>query len=396
MMVEGLLEGLELQEGVSPAHASVITSEIVPLIESIMGELSMEKDADDTWMTNTLPNQTRWNSCKQPNIEYNDATTAAANAFVAFRAVSIDGSHWPSDSTISEMETNCGNFYTWFNQQTGGRDTACNSIPTGVSSSTTSIDAWRNTMTTYKNGWETYYGSFNTKYQLCLGSWRTYAANKIDADQKQTDFESKMCEWNVALRSMCTVASDCATRLGNHHDATKKTYEARDIIRVDNARGLKFVKCILEAIAANATAAQLADVNTLCPYENKPDGRECLNSDKNTNPICNFSAMPFPTKPTAPSCDATPATKLGNLDGTPGGTWMLGSAGPDLSGTGVAGVTDVRYDNTQRDTTSMGHDCSESQSYWIPFGTKWDYDSSAAAGTPAEGGVGLVAADRSR
>jgi len=397
MMVEGLLEGLEMENGISPAHASVITTEIVPLIDSILGELSMERDSDEYWMANTLPNQTRWNSCKQPNIEYNQATTDAAAAFVAFRAVSIDGTHWPSTSTTSDMETNCGDFFTFFNAQTSARDTACNSIPTGVSSSTTSITAWRETMTTYKNGWTTYYGNFDAKYQACLGSYRTYAANKADADSKQTDFETKMCEWNVALRSMCTVASDCANRLDRHHDATEKTYEAKDAVRVENARGLRFVKCILQAIANNVSAADLSGGTTagsdICPFDTYPASGTCTYADRTTKDICNFSAMPFPTKPTAPSCDATPATLLGNLDGTSGGTWLLASAGPDLSGQGETGAADVRYDSTQRDTTDMNVDCSETPSYWIPYGTKWNYDSPPS---PAGAGVGLDAADRTR
>lgn len=382
MMVMQLLEGLNLDEAVSPTNAAVLTDQVVPLLEAITTDLKADRQADADWITNNLPNSAVWDSCLDPDQEYNAATDAAAAAYTALTAVANEGSHWASVSTgsgtsTSDLETDCEAFHTWFNSQTS---ITCE-IPAGISSSSASIAAWRTAATTTKATWDTYYTNFDTKYQACLTAYTTYKTNDDDADAKQTDFESKLCFWNNHLLDMCEVHRLCVMRLTDHHNKAKAVIEAKDAVRVENGRAVNFTICLLGEIAGNVSGTIAASTALdECPLQTYPGGgsaADCTYALRSSNPVCEYSAMPFPdiddVDGDGTTCDSAPAFVLGDIAGAGASTWMV-STGVDLGrGGNNAGVSDVKYTNLMRDRLDMNHQCTRTNASWIPTGTKFDW-----------------------
>lgn len=390
MMVEDLLQGLSTESELSPAQATTITNTVIPLLEGILLQLTDERDEDRNYMDNTLPNADLWNTCLQPGVAYTEASNEAASTFVTFKDLSEEGTVWSSELDggvyLSDMDKYCvgtseTGFHTWFNAKVGTasadaglfRKAACAAVPTATSSSSSAIEDWRKAMTTVKTGWENYYADFNTKYQTCKSYWTKYAGNKELADAAQIAFETALCQWNDALTNMCVVHQACIKRLKNHHAVSKAHHEARDAVRVDNARTLKYLIQVLNNIAGNVSDTSTPDLTS---FETIPGGG-CNYNLRNTNGICNFSSLPFPDEPTPDvgdgECDTTEATLLGQ-----GSSWMLTGDGPNLAGdiddsaiTDTTAISNVKYTTNFRNTETMDHTCNPVATYWTPPGTRF-------------------------
>lgn len=158
--------------------------------------------------------------------------------------------------------------------------------------------------------------------------------------------------------------------------------EAKDAVRVENGRAVNFTICLLGQIALNVSGT--VDTDTAlneCPLQTYPNGgsaADCTYAARSTNPVCEYSAMPFPdiadVNDGGTTCDSSPAFVLGDIAGNGASTWMLTGAGVDLGRGGInANVGDVKYTNLMRDRLDMNHQCTRTNSSWIPTGTKFDW-----------------------